>query len=185
MDEDRRIIELCQAGRREGFAKLLLTYQARVYQRAYSFLHHREDALDITQEVFLRTIRGGLQGFVPGRPIWPWLRRITTNLCLNQIRDRHPTLPLDAAGEPVDPSADPEQVVMNAWSRGMMVEAMGRLPPHYRMALVLRHQEGLAYEEVARAMDLPLGTVKTYIFRGRQRLREIIVHGRGGEPLEV
>jgi len=182
--DDQRIIELCQSGRPEGFARLLLTYQTKVYQRAYSFLHHREDALDVTQEVFLRTIRG-LNGFVPGRPIWPWLRRITTNLCLNQIRDRHPTLPLVDVNEPIDPDGDPETLFLTAWNRTLISDAIARLPPLYRMTVVLRHQEELTYDEVARVMEMPLGTVKTYLFRGRQMLRQIITQQRGGDPVEV
>ncbi|HYG60520.1 MAG TPA: sigma-70 family RNA polymerase sigma factor [Symbiobacteriaceae bacterium] len=168
MDQDERIVDLCQSGRQEGFARLLLAYQDRVYRRAYSFVHNREDALDITQEVFLRTIKGVKQ-FTPGRPLWPWLRRITTNLALNFLRDRHTGLPLD--NETMAAGLDPSDVAEAAWNAQQLHEAMGRLPPLYRMAMVLRHQEDLSYDEVARSMELPLGTVKTYLFRARQMLR--------------
>lgn len=168
MDLDDRIVELCQRGRQEGFARLLLTYQERVYRRAYSFLHHRDDALDITQEVFLRTIKG-IGQFTPGRPLWPWLRRITTNLCLNFLRDRHLEVPLEE--QPIAGGQDPAGAAEEAWSAQQLQEALKHLTPVYRMVLVLRHHEGLSYDEVARHMDLPLGTVKTYIFRARQALR--------------
>src|SRR5690606_7310285 len=82
---DDDIIRLCQQGRQEGFALLLDRYQARVYRRAYTFLRHREDVLDATQEVFLRVLQA-VRHFQRGRAIWPWLRQVTTNTCLNRLR---------------------------------------------------------------------------------------------------
>lgn len=76
---DGELVTACRRGRPEGFARLLLAYQDRVFRRAYSFLHSREDALDLTQEVFLRVMQA-LPRFEEGRPLWPWLRRITTNI---------------------------------------------------------------------------------------------------------
>jgi len=180
VDSDQTIVKHCQAGRSDGFARLLLANQERVYRRAYSFLHHREDALDITQEVFVRTI-SAIRSFDPGRPVWPWLRRITTNLCLNHLRDRPALLSLELAKGQPDRTAgsDPAEAALAHWDWQQVASAMARLPPLYRMALVLRHQEQLTYEEVARAMDLPLGTVKTYLFRGRQALKEL-TEERGG-----
>lgn len=173
MSDDESILDLCQRGRPEGFARLLLAYQKRVYQRAYSFVRHREDALDLTQEVFLRSIRG-MPSFTPGRPLWPWLRRITTNVCLNHLRSKPALLSLDQAwerGEEPAGGEDPAEAAVVAWNREQLQAALERLPPLHRMAVILRHQEGLSYDEVARGMDLPLGTVKTYLFRARQKLR--------------
>lgn len=172
MDADAAIIDLCRRGRPEGFASMLLTYQERVYRRAYSFLHQREDALDTTQEVFLRTIKG-VQTFLPGRPIWPWLRRITANQCLNTLRSRPHLVSLDAdwSGQELPGGTDPSEAAAAAWGRQRLTAALARLPPLHRMAVVLRHHEGLSYEEVAQAMDIPLGTVKTYLFRTRQALK--------------
>ena len=180
MESDRLIVEHCQAGRADGFAQLLLAYQERVYRRAFSFLHHREDALDITQEVFIRTIPA-LRSFIPGRPLWPWLRRITTNLCLNYLRGRPALLSLELALEQPGRAAgsDPEEAALARWDWQQVSSALARLPHLYRMALVLRHQEQLSYAEVARAMDLPLGTVKTYLFRGRQALKAMTGEGGG------
>lgn len=172
MEQDEQIVALCQRGRQEGFARLLLAYQERVYRRAYSFVHNRDDALDLTQDVFLKVIRT-VGSFVPGRPLWPWLRRITTNVCLNFLRDRPALLSLDGPDSMPEPAGgeDPLDAAVSAWSWSQLQAAMGRLPPLLRMAVVLRHQEGLSYEEVASAMEVPLGTVKTYLFRARRFLR--------------
>jgi RNA polymerase sigma-70 factor (ECF subfamily) len=176
MDQDSQILELCHRGRQEGFARLLLTYQERVYRRAYSLVRNREDALDITQEVFLRTIRA-IRTLTPGRPLWPWLRRVTTNLCLNHIRDRHPHASLDDGSvmPAVAGGVDPEEAALAAWHAQELQQALERLPPLYRMVVVLRHEEGLSYEEIAQAMSLPVGTVKTWLFRARRMLRAALV----------
>jgi len=178
VEQDSQIITLCRRGRQEGFATLLLAYQERVYRRAFSFVQNRDDALDLTQEVFLRTIRG-VQNLAPDRPLWPWLRRITTNLCLNFVRDRHPAVPLDEALPSTD-EADPQEAALAAWHAGEVSAAVADLPPLYRMAVVLRHQEDLSYEEIARLMELPLGTVKTYLFRARRLLKQRLLQALEG-----
>ena len=176
MYTDDDIIRLCQQGRQEGFALLLDRYQARVYRRAYTFLRHREDVLDATQEVFLRVLQA-VRHFQRGRAIWPWLRQVTTNTCLNRLRAaerRPPTVSLDGEWERLQDVAaegDPEQQALMAWDRARLERGLEALPPEHRMAIVLRHQEGLTYNEIAQAMQLPLGTVKTYLFRGRRALR--------------
>lgn len=171
VEQDDQIVALCQKGRPEGFARLLLAYQERVYRRAYSFVHNRDDALDLTQEVFLKVIKA-IGSFRPGSPLWPWLRRIVTNQCLNFLRSQPdllslegPDLPEPAGGE------DPADAAMAAWNWRQLQEALGALPPLWRMAVVLRHQEELSYEEIARALEIPVGTVKTYLFRARRTLR--------------
>jgi RNA polymerase sigma-70 factor (ECF subfamily) len=169
---DEQIINLCQRGRQDGFARLLLAYQERVYRRAYSFVHNRDDALDLTQEVFLKVIRS-VGSFTPGRPLWPWLRRITTNVALNFLRDRPALLSLDEAENLPEPAGgeDPLDAAVSAWTAQQLNQALTNLPPLLRMAVVLRHHEGLSYEEVARAMEIPIGTAKTYLFRARRALR--------------
>jgi RNA polymerase sigma-70 factor (ECF subfamily) len=175
VEQDEQIVVLCQKGRPEGFARLLLAYQERVYRRAYSFVHNRDDALDLTQEVFLKVMKG-IGSFTVGRPLWPWLRRIVTNQCLNFLRSRTELLTLDGA-EPLPAPVggdDPADLAVAAWNWGQVQAALGKLPPLWRMAVILRHQEDLTYDEVAQAMELPIGTVKTYLFRARRTLRDLL-----------
>ncbi|MFO7275002.1 MAG: sigma factor, partial [Bacillota bacterium] len=77
MDRDASIIQLCRQGHAAGFARLVEAYQERVYRTAYAFVQHREDAQDLTQEVFLRAVRA-IDSLDDSRPLWPWLRRVTT-----------------------------------------------------------------------------------------------------------
>ncbi|MGE5674925.1 MAG: RNA polymerase sigma factor [Mycobacterium leprae] len=173
--DDREIIELCQRGHPAGFARLLAAYQERVYRTAHSFLYNREDARDVTQEVFLRTVRA-MGSLDMARPLWPWLRRVTTNLSLNLLKRRTAHLSLDALPESAQPKAEATEP---AYTRLAIREALSELPPVWRIVLSLRHQEELSYEEIARLTDLPIGTVKTYIFRGRRFLRERLAMGEG------
>lgn len=175
LEQDDAIVRLCQKGRPEGFAQLLLAYQERVYRRAYSFVHNRDDALDLTQECFMKVMKG-ISAFTPGRPLWPWLRRIVTNQCLNFLRSRPDCLSLDGPDPLPEPAGgqDPAEAAIAAWTWQQVQAALGKLPHLWRMAVVLRHQEDLSYEEIAHALELPVGTVKTYLFRARQTLRTIL-----------
>ncbi|MCL5040050.1 MAG: sigma-70 family RNA polymerase sigma factor [Firmicutes bacterium] len=176
---DLEIIQLCHKKRPEGFARLLLAYQELVYRQAYSFLRHREDALDITQDVFLRAFQA-IDRFEAGRPIKPWLKRITLNLCLNFIRDRPALSSLDdtfgdemgkTMADTLAATSDVPGEVEGLWMREALDEALQELPPLHRIVVLLRHQEDLTYEEIAQRLDLPLGTVKTYLFRARKYIR--------------
>lgn len=179
---DDEIVRLCQQGRPEGFAQLLQAYQGKVYRRAYSFLRSREDALDATQDVFLRVLPA-ISRFRQGSPLWPWLRRITTNTCLNRLRaeaSRPETVPWDQAVRELESQAsefDPQVSAELAWDRDALDEALARLPPMQRVVVVLRHEEELTYEQIAEVTGLPLGTVKTYLFRARKTLRESLRSG--------
>lgn len=177
LHSDEDIVRLCRQGRQEGFSLLLRTYQGRVYRRAYSFLRHHEDALDATQDVFLRTVNA-IGHFRPGNPLWPWLRKITTTTCLNRIRakaSRPETLSWDPEAHAlasVDSGTSPEHAAELAWDREALHRALSELPAVHRMVVVLRHEEDLTYEQIADVTNLPLGTVKTYLFRARRALRE-------------
>jgi len=167
MERDASIIQLCQQGHGAGFARLVEAYQDRVYRTAYAFVQHREDAQDLTQEVFLRTVRA-LDSLDAARALWPWLRRVTTNLALSYLKQRRGHLSLDELPEAALPAGDTAEP---SWTLVDLQRALADLPPLWRIVLVLRHQEDLTYEEIARLTELPVGTVKTYLFRARRALR--------------
>lgn len=168
MEQDSAIINLCRRGHPAGFARLVEAYQQRVYLTAYRFLRSREDAQDVTQEAFLRTVRA-IDSLDETRPLWPWLRRVATNLSINLLQKRHPHLSLDELPEAALPGAG---TGAPTWTHLELEEALDGLPPLWRMAITLRHQEDLSYDEIARLMAIPEGTVKTYLFRGRRALRQ-------------
>jgi len=156
-------------------------HSARVYRLAYRLTGNRQDAEDLTQEVFVRVFRS-LSSYTPGT-FEGWLHRITTNLFLDQVRRkqriRFDSLP-DDAGDRLAGSGDlaPER----AWEHNNLdhdvQRALDTLPPEFRAAVVLCDIEGLSYEEIAATLGVKLGTVRSRIHRGRAQLRAALAHRR-------
>ncbi|MCL5058614.1 MAG: RNA polymerase sigma factor [Actinobacteria bacterium] len=186
---DHNLIIRCREGDEEACRLLLSRYEAYVYRLCLKISGLREDALDYTQEALVKILTG-LDNFQLGRPFKPWLRQVTVNVCLNCLRRRAPqTVSLEqpvadgvVLGDTLEGSAeDPADVAEWQDAREVIRQAVSRLLPQQRLVLVMRHQEGLSYEEIAAATDLPLGTVKTYLFRARQQLRRQLAGVYGWE----
>lgn len=186
-DQDRidlSLIERCQKGHLESFGELVARYQMRLYNLAYRILHSHEEAEDVVQETFLNVFRA-LPNF-KGDRFSPWVYKIASNLCLDFLRRRRPnTVSLDAPvgedGEMIreipDEAGLPEETAL-AEALGLDIQkAIDSLPPKYRAVIVLRHVEDLTYEEIADILNLPLGTVKTRLFRAREMLRARLADG--------
>jgi RNA polymerase sigma-70 factor (ECF subfamily) len=154
-------------------------HRDRVYRLAYRLTGNRHDAEDLTQDVFVRVFRS-LDQYQPGS-FEGWLYRITTNLFLDGVRRRR-RLRFDPLLEEfgqwlASREADPETEVVGRLDAEVQA-ALAALPPEYRVAVVLCDVEGLGYEEIARILDVPLGTVRSRIHRGRAQLRTALAHRR-------
>jgi len=174
-----RLVERCQRGHADAFRELVDRYQARIFNMAYRMLHNREEAEDITQEAFLNVFRA-IDSF-KGDRFSPWIYKIASNLCLDHLRRRRlPTVSLDApvnadmdvAREIADNTSLPEEEALSEALGIDIQRAIDSLPERYRVVTVLRHIEDLSYEEIAEVLGIPLGTVKTRLFRAREMLRE-------------
>ncbi|MDA8096878.1 MAG: sigma-70 family RNA polymerase sigma factor [Clostridia bacterium] len=177
--DDRQLILRYRQGDDEACRLLLASYERYVYSLCYRFAGNREDALDLAQEALIKVLLR-LDGFQVNRPFKPWLRKVTVNTCLNALRRSYPeTVSLnqpvgeDLALEDCLPDTGNDLSARLEWqdSREVLRDAVNRLPPHYRMVTILRHEEGMSYDEIAAATGLPLGTVKTCLFRARRQLR--------------
>ena len=153
-------------------------YKKYVYTIAYHYTGNREDALDLTQDVFV-SVFNNLEGFKVEFSLLPWVKRITVNKCLNFLRDRKQTLSLDrpdengtAMWDHLHSFEDTESRVFYLDTKQSLTKAIQKLPPQERMAVILRHMKGMKYEEIAKTMNLPLGTVKTSLHRGRNHIKE-------------
>ena len=162
-----------------SWEQVVQEHSARVYRLAYRLTGNRQDAEDLTQEVFVRVFRS-LSSYTPGT-FEGWLHRITTNLFLDQVRRkqriRFDALP-DDAGDRLAGSGDlaPER----AWEHNNLdrdvQDALDELSPDFRAAVVLCDIEGLTYEEISDLLGIKLGTVRSRIHRGRAQLRESLAH---------
>ena len=157
----------------EAFEEVYLRFGEMVFGLALRMSGDREEAADLTQETFLRVYRH-LGGFRGRSSLKTWVYRITINCCRSGLRRRARRPrdePPDRLEALVDERPGPEQRTLTRDLGRRLAAAIGSLPIGFREAVVLRDVEGLAYEEIARVLGLRLGTVRSRIARGRERLR--------------
>ena len=148
-----------------------------IFGLCYRMMSHRQDAEDIVQETFLRALRA-IAGFDAARPLRPWLLEIAANRCRTALarRARRPkqvlSEPVEQISDPRAGPADPDDLA------GELERALSELRPEYRLVFVLFHEQNLSYDEIARTVTRPVGTVKTWLHRARAQLAEHL--GRRG-----
>lgn len=180
-DADAALVRAAREGDADAYGALVEQYQDRIYSLVLGYAPDREDALDLTQEIFVKAYRG-LSGFRSDSGFYTWLYRIAVRHCIDFRRRRQrrgETVALDGeilgemGFEPVDtaPGSDPERMLMSRSLRGAIQKGLHALAEPFRTAVVLHDVEGLAQDEIARIMGCPLGTVKSRIQRGRAHLR--------------
>ena len=177
MTTERQLITRAQRGDPAAFEVLVNTHAQYVYNLALRVVRDPHEAQDLSQEAFLRAWRH-LPAFRGDAKFSTWLYRIVTNLCYNRL----PRLKRELAEITLDEGAldltDHRQRIepglLAKELRDHLHEAMDDLPESYRLLLSLRHQQGMSYADIAETTGMPLGTVKTGIFRARNLLREAI-----------
>ncbi len=176
------LVRRARQGDTEAFEALLTAHEKRVYGMALRMTGNREDAADVTQEVFL-TVWRTLPSFRGESRFSSWLYRLTANACIDHLRreKRRRTVPLtrEEDGEEQildipDPAPGPQEEAERAERRAALRRAVAQLPEDQRAALLLRESGGLSYAEIAQTLGVPEGTVKSRIARARLQLREIL-----------
>jgi len=174
ISEERQLIRRAQQGETAAFETLVQQNASFVYNLALRTLNDAHEAEDIAQEAFVRAWQA-LPQFRARAQFRTWLYRIVTNLCYNRLPHLKTELAaLDPAEEVVLPdgrqAVEPE--LLTAELRQQIFTAIDNLPQSYRLLVTLRHLQELSYQEIAEVTEMPLGTVKTGIFRARQMLQE-------------
>lgn len=182
---DKQLVSLCRRGDERAARELVSRFQRPVFSIIYRMVRDREKAEDLAQETFVRTFNN-LDRYDRSYKFSSWLFKIAYNLTVDHLRKRElKTISIHGSPDAVTQDQQeatsvtlesteeaPDARVESLELAGQLEEAIGRLRHEYRTAIILRHVEGRTYEEIAEIMDIPLGTVKTYIFRARRRLRE-------------
>lgn len=166
------LIQQCQTGSMTAFENLVDQFRAPVYAHAYKLLGNREDAMDITQETMIKAYRA-LPKFQVGRPLQPWLIRICANACMDLLRSRRLRLSEIDSCEFLLADASPladEQIQTDEIAEYIR-RAIGRLPYLYGKIISMRHFENLEISEIAERLSRPEGTIKSWLFRARGRLK--------------
>lgn len=176
-DEEKILIERILAGETDLFEPLVKTYELGVYNLALRMLKNEQDALDASQEAFLRAWRS-LASFRGDSKFSVWLYRLTSNICLDMLRRsgrlREDSLTDEQGAETdlPDERGDPQRALEQKELSAAVLEGLEALPPAFRQALVLRDINGLSYDEIAQVTGLEAGTVKSRIFRARRKLAD-------------
>ena len=190
-EEESALIARVLAGDADAFEPLVLEHQTNVYRLALRLMGNEADAADAAQDAFLKAYTS-LSSFRGDSRFSVWLYRLTNNVCIDALRRRRDTVPLeteDAQGEAEElPLPDerwsPEALTERAEDVRMVRSAMAALSPEYREVLTLREIGGLSYEELSEALHLEVGTVRSRLNRARKKLADELTRTGNFSPSE-
>jgi RNA polymerase sigma-70 factor (ECF subfamily) len=188
---DQEVVLMARNGREAAYRELIRRYERPIFALLFRMVRDRELAEDLAQETFIKALNA-IESYRPEFKFSSWIFKIANNAAIDHLRRRElDTLSLDGSPHAATPEAmqatalqigarqeSPLDAVEAKELGGAIEAAIGRLRPEYRSCILLRHVEGRAYEEIAEILDLPLGTVKTYIHRARNELRQSLAHLR-------
>ena len=182
--EELTAMRQCRGGSREAFEVFVNKYMKDAYFIALGLVGNREDALDLSQEAFVRAYRN-IRDVKPGRGFFPWFYQILKNLCISHLRKRkvRQADSLDVKGCPEPASTDeflPDAVVGKNEVKNKVWQAIGRLEPKHREVIVLRHFRNMSYDQIAEAIFCNKGTVTSRLYYARKRLQELLSKEKGG-----
>lgn len=189
---DQEIVVLARKGQEPAYRELVRRYERPVFSLIYRMVRNRELAEDLAQDTFVKVLNA-LGTYRPEFKFSSWVFKIANNVAIDQLRRRElETLSLEGSPHATTPDAVEATTlelgtggesaldeVANRELGGEIERAIAKLRPEYRTCILLRHVEDRSYEEIAEVMDLPLGTVKTYIHRARHELRAMLEHLKG------
>lgn len=188
---DQEVIARALEGREAAYRELIGRYERPVFSLIYRLVRDRERAEDLAQDTFIKVLNH-LERYDPTYKFSSWIFKIAHNTALDHLRRKNPvTLSLDGSPHartaaeveattltPASGDENPEEYTASKELGAEIERAIGLLRPEYRTAIVLCHVEGRPYEEIAQIMDVPLGTVKTFIHRARKELMKELEHLR-------
>ena len=178
--EEANLVAASKRGNQDSFAQLVQQHQRRVFNLVFRMLQQYEEANEVTQETFLAAWQG-LPSFRGDARFSTWLYRIAYNCALKQLeqRKRDKAVQIGMQAEQLIANAGQEHRVdaeLESHARQALVhEQLANLPAKYRVVLVLRHLQDMTYEEMAEILTMPVGTIKTHLFRARNLLKERLV----------
>ena len=186
---DQEVVLLARGGQERAYRELVRRYERPIFSLLYRMVRDRELAEDLSQETFVKALNA-IESYRPEYKLSSWLFKIANNAAIDHLRRRElDTLSLEGSPHAVTPDAmeatalqigdraeNPLDIVEAKELGGEIERAIALLRPEYRACILLRHVDGRAYEEIAEMLDLPLGTVKTYIHRARNELRRSLAH---------
>jgi len=177
-DIERELIRKCKAGDSRFYEPLVRAYEPSGLRLAVAMLGNLEDARDALQEAFVKTFES-LHRFDLRRPFGPWFFQILRNHCRDMLRSRQARFKLEVLDEklelrPADAGASPERQRQRSAARELLWRALERIGEEHREVLVLKELQGFRYNEIAKILDIPEGTVASRLFHARRALKEAL-----------
>ncbi len=169
---DTKLIERCKKGDRKAFETLLIQYEKPVFNAAFRMLNSRDDAMDVTQTVFLKVFEN-FDEYDPSRRFFSWIYRIALNESINFLGKSRRLEPL--THEAVDTGASPEQEVDSANCSKSVQESLMSITTDYRTVIILKHFLGFSYVEMSDILEIPEKTVKSRLYSARQQLKDLLL----------
>ena len=183
-ERDRELVRAVQGGDTVAFRELYDRYHRRAYAVAFGVVRNPQDAMDVVQEAFVK-VHKHIQGFQGTSSFYTWLYRIVMNLSIDHVRRRKGTnldyddgigrgddeVAGDGALLPSLSDANPRKTVLRRELVEAMQQALDTLPEHHRAVILLRELEGLSYEEMARVLEVPKGTIMSRLFHARKKMQ--------------
>ena len=185
--DDTQLVKASRHGDQDAFALLVQRHQRRVFNMVLRMLQDYEEASEITQEAFFAAWQG-LPSFRGEARFATWLYRIAYNCALKQLERRKRERSLQAAMEAeqileeVNKQKQAEDMLELRARQAMVREQMEKLPARYRSVLILRHLQEMTYEEMADILSMPIGTIKSHLFRARHLLKERLYNAFSNAP---
>jgi RNA polymerase sigma-70 factor (ECF subfamily) len=192
-ETEESLVARCQQGDRQAFERMVGLYQRRVFGIAYGIVRNPDDALDLSQETFLRAFCN-IRHFKGDSRLYTWLYRITVNVSLDFINKRKRTatlehddsrliVPDEMAGWPMGGERhNPVEKLDKKELAEVMSRGLEKLSEKHRVALILREVEGLSYEEMAEVLEINVGTVMSRLFHARHNMQRILQGYIKGDP---
>ncbi len=180
METERELIIAARDGDHAAVTSLLDEYKRSVYAVCYRMLGNAQDAEDAAQEAFVKAINN-LDSFDVERPFRPWLLRVTSNLCIDRLRRRKPTVSLDGMGEDgawewkAGSAVNPERQLITQQRQTLVRDLLETLSPTDRSLVTLFYWEDLSYAEIADATGLTISAIKSRLYRARRGLAEQLI----------
>lgn len=180
---DQELVAASKRGEQGAFDVLVRKYQGRIMRLVSRYVRQEEDAFDVVQEVFVKAYRA-LRGFREESAFYTWLYRIAANTAKNHAMTQSRSLVRGEADLPevlvpeeglqISDMETPESLILAQEAEAIITQAVAGLPEELRRALLLREVEGLSYEEIAAAMNCPIGTVRSRLFRARASVEQAL-----------
>ncbi len=176
---DSKLIKQCKKNNKDALEKLYIKYERYIYKICYNYTHSKEDSLDLLHDVFIKILKG-IKSFDESRPLLPWIKRITVNSCINNKKKQKPSMSLDeiitdngqTLKDALASSFNLENFVIFQDSNNIINEEIAKIEEKFRVPLILRHKLQMSYDEISESLKMPLGTVKTNIYRARKILKK-------------